>query len=451
MMGDRPPPSFLQSLAARPVITSFNLTTQCNIRCTYCQVADRRERMPAEVVTRGLDALAALGEPFGVVPFGGEPLLRWELFRDLVEGAAARGAVLSNVCTNGLLVREERLAFMAAHDMGLTLSLDGVGAANDRVRQHHNGQGTFGEFVAVLPAVEAHYPLGLNLRVTITPGTAAELPRTVQWAGESWMGARRDTTICFMPTGCDPWDAAALAALAAAMRKTTDILIALERAGRRVTLVYNECVPAGGMDNALTERNPAAGSCLAGAKMLGIDCDGAVYPCHTALELDPVLKAPLRLGDLGAPLAPLAERAADYVTGGITQNPYGGCLLWNWIAHGHPLVPCPVYRVAFAAFLELAERVGAARDPGQAGALRAARLARLAAHDALAAAPPPPLGLGRRGPLPPPPAAGAVTSSVRPPAPPAPAPVSAAPAPAPAAPRRRTARPPRRPGRGRAR
>ncbi|HEY3353722.1 MAG TPA: radical SAM protein, partial [Polyangia bacterium] len=390
----------------RPIITSFNLTTQCNIKCTYCQVADRRERMSAATATAGLDALAATGEPFGVVPFGGEPLLRWELFRDLITGAEARGAQLFNVCTNGLLCTPERLAFFAAHDIGLTLSIDGVDEANDRVRRYRNGAGTFRDFQAVLPDVERHYPIGLNLRITITPGTAAELPRTVQWAGASFMGPRQDTTICFMPTGCDPWDDAALRDLEAAMHETAEILVALERAGRRIKLVYNECVPAGGMDNILTERDPAAESCLCGAKMLGIDCDGSVYPCHTALELDPALKVPLRLGDLSSPLPPLSERAADYLAGGITRNPFGACLLWNWARTGDPLEPCPVYRVAFRAFLDLGERIGTARDPGQAAALRAAKAAKLAAHEACARAPRPPLGLGRRGPLPPPPAQG---------------------------------------------
>ncbi|MBN2211763.1 MAG: radical SAM protein [Sedimentisphaerales bacterium] len=123
----------------RPVVV-WNVTPACNLRCVHCY-AHQQGGSGGEILTTDegyqlLDNLAAFGVP--VVLFsGGEPLKREDIF-DLIGYARQRGlrTVLS---TNGTLITRHvagELARVGLHYAGV--SLDGIGATNDRFR-HFEG------------------------------------------------------------------------------------------------------------------------------------------------------------------------------------------------------------------------------------------------------------------------------------------------------------------------
>jgi sulfatase maturation enzyme AslB (radical SAM superfamily) len=97
---------------------------------------------------------------------GGEPTLEPALVRRCVEylrSAAPPGvAVDCSLTTNGTLLGDELLAFLADHDVGLDLSFDGVPAA-----QKFRGAGSFPTLDRLLMRARDQHPQYFDRRVTI--------------------------------------------------------------------------------------------------------------------------------------------------------------------------------------------------------------------------------------------------------------------------------------------
>ena len=158
----------------QPPIVVWNCTTKCNLRCVHCYSSAGNED-PADVLTTDeaksfIRDLADFGVP--VVLFsGGEPLLRGDIF-ELADFAGKQGlrTVLSS---NGTLITQEvakRIGDVGFAEIGI--SLDGIGAKNDRFR------GKKGAYQATLQGIRNCIALGLrvSLRLTITRSTYREIP-----------------------------------------------------------------------------------------------------------------------------------------------------------------------------------------------------------------------------------------------------------------------------------
>ena len=157
----------------RPVVI-WNLTRRCNLRCKHCYTVSADMNFPGELTTAEamgvIDDLAGFDIP-ALILSGGEPLSR----RDVFEIArAARGAArYLALSTNGTgLVGEtaDRVAEIGFDYVGI--SIDGIGATNDRFR------GRIGAYEQALAGVRACKARGIKvgLRFTITEDNAAELP-----------------------------------------------------------------------------------------------------------------------------------------------------------------------------------------------------------------------------------------------------------------------------------
>ncbi|MBM4445792.1 MAG: radical SAM protein [Chloroflexi bacterium] len=149
----------------RPIVV-WNCTRKCNLCCVHCY-SSAGEQDPAGVLTTEqaksfIHDLADFGVP--VILFsGGEPLLRQDIFK-LAHFAREQGmrTVLS---TNGTLISESLAnEIRNASFAEVGISLDGIGAKNDRFR------GKKGAYKAALQGIRTCVVLGLrvSLRLTIT-------------------------------------------------------------------------------------------------------------------------------------------------------------------------------------------------------------------------------------------------------------------------------------------
>lgn len=157
----------------RPVVV-WNCTRQCNLNCIHCYASADNQRSGEEIDTAAGKAfigdLADFGVP--VILFsGGEPLLRKDLFAlaELARELEMRTAL----STNGTLITEEvakQISKVGFAEVGI--SLDGIGANNDRFR------GRDGAFEAALEGIRNCVALGLrvSLRLTITRFNHQEIP-----------------------------------------------------------------------------------------------------------------------------------------------------------------------------------------------------------------------------------------------------------------------------------
>jgi MoaA/NifB/PqqE/SkfB family radical SAM enzyme len=109
-------------------------TYECQLRCAYCNVARGSRRMDEETARRGADLLLSSRAGRLLLNFfGGEPLLAWDLVKKTALYARARreGRPLRiNLTTNGLLLDDEKIAFLKTVDGYVHLSLDGTAEAN---------------------------------------------------------------------------------------------------------------------------------------------------------------------------------------------------------------------------------------------------------------------------------------------------------------------------------
>lgn len=134
----------------------LHICHDCNLRCGYC-FADEgayhsaREMMSLDTAKAAIDFLIENSGNRKVLEtdfFGGEPLMNFEVVKKTVEYAKAeaekRGKkFLFTTTTNGLLLDDEKIAFLNAEMENVVLSLDGRREVHDAVRKTVTGKGSF--------------------------------------------------------------------------------------------------------------------------------------------------------------------------------------------------------------------------------------------------------------------------------------------------------------------
>jgi sulfatase maturation enzyme AslB (radical SAM superfamily) len=144
------------------------LGTGCNLRCGYCfQRHDAVRTMPWEIVRAACDLLlagAAVEPELGFM--GGEPFLELPLMRRTTEylaGCAGPGVTpRCALTTNGTLLDDEALRFLARWQVRTVVSFDGVEPA-----QELRAPGTFATLDDLLGRLRRDFPGFLADRVTI--------------------------------------------------------------------------------------------------------------------------------------------------------------------------------------------------------------------------------------------------------------------------------------------
>jgi Fe-coproporphyrin III synthase len=147
----------------KPVVV-WNVTRRCNLHCGHCYSNSFDREYPAELTyaegRRLLEDLAMFGVPT-LLFSGGEPLLRPDLL-DLAAVARELGmrTVLS---TNGTRIDAVTVKAIAAAGFSYVgVSIDGIGALNDKVRGSH------GAFDSALAGIRAARRAGLRTGIRFT-------------------------------------------------------------------------------------------------------------------------------------------------------------------------------------------------------------------------------------------------------------------------------------------
>ena len=160
----------------------LHISHDCNLACKYCFAEEgeyhgRRALMSFEVGKKALDFLVAnSGNRINLEVdfFGGEPLMNWQVVKDLV----AYGRSLEEpyhkkfrftLTTNGVLLNEEVLEFVNKEMANVVLSVDGRKEIHDLMRPHRGGQGSYDEVVPKYQKVaESRNQMNYYVRGTFT-------------------------------------------------------------------------------------------------------------------------------------------------------------------------------------------------------------------------------------------------------------------------------------------
>lgn len=162
------------------------LSHRCNLSCSYCYQRERGKpaRMPWRTARAAIDLLlSGTSAKLAVELSGGEPALEPALLRRCISylGSAAPPGVTvdCSLTTNGTLVDDDLLAFLADHDVRLDLSFDGVPAAQDL-----RGAGTSPALERLLERARRKHPdyfaRRVAVRIVVHPVTLPHLAASVR-------------------------------------------------------------------------------------------------------------------------------------------------------------------------------------------------------------------------------------------------------------------------------
>ena len=263
------------------------------------------------VLRAGLELLLG-GRPDGechLSLLGGEPLLQYPLIRRAIEYVARRGPrvrLVPSLVTNGTLLDARRLRFLLANNVRVTLSFDGLPAAQD-----HRARGTFLHLDRLLSLLRRQYSDHFHRRIGVTVVVHAAALECLADSFE-YLLRKQVREIRIAPAmGSWAW-------------RITDIE-RLERQFARIFDVSKRHYESTGRVPMALFRNPeldldrpigewCCGICSARSPV--VDVDGRVYPCAMLIRSCQTVAPPpmgrrlgrLSLGHIGEP--GLADRAA---------------------------------------------------------------------------------------------------------------------------------------------
>lgn len=160
----------------------LHIAHDCNLACKYCFAEEgeyhgRRALMSFEVGKKALDFLVANSGNrvnLEVDFFGGEPLMNWQVVKNLV----AYGRSLEEphhkkfrftLTTNGVLLDDEILEFANKEMANIVLSIDGRKEIHDLMRPNRGGKGSYDTIVPKFQKVaESRNQMNYYVRGTFT-------------------------------------------------------------------------------------------------------------------------------------------------------------------------------------------------------------------------------------------------------------------------------------------
>ena len=131
---------------------SLAVAQKCNLGCSYCYAdggsfGGAARTMSLDVANAAVQKLiegTPAGEPVNIAFLGGEPLTNRDVLFAVTEFASTLAAARNvragfSITTNGTLLTADDARFFERHGFAVTVSLDGIGEAHDRLRPFKGG------------------------------------------------------------------------------------------------------------------------------------------------------------------------------------------------------------------------------------------------------------------------------------------------------------------------
>lgn len=138
----------------------LHVAHDCNLRCKYCfadtgEFHGKRSIMSADVGKKAIDFVIANSgsrKNIEIDYFGGEPLMNFEVVKEITEYAKKAGAENGKnfrftITTNGVLLNDSVKEYINKNMSNVVLSLDGRKEVNDKMRCRVDGSGSYDAIV----------------------------------------------------------------------------------------------------------------------------------------------------------------------------------------------------------------------------------------------------------------------------------------------------------------
>ena len=260
----------------------------CNLNCAYCFASQgkyhgERALMSFEVGKRALDFLienSGTRHNLEVDFFGGEPLMNWNVVKELVAYARVQEKIHNKnfrftLTTNGVLVDDEVIDFCNKEMSNVVLSLDGRPEVHDRLRVDYMGRGSYDLIVPKFQEfVKRRGEKNYYMRGTFTHNNIDFTNDVFHMADLGF------TELSMEPVVCSPEDASALTesdlpVLFDQYEILAKEMIKRKKEGRPFTfyhymldLTHGPCI------------YKRISGCGSGTEYMAVTPTGDLYPCH---------------------------------------------------------------------------------------------------------------------------------------------------------------------------
>lgn len=265
------------------LVAWLHVTNNCNLKCPYCYVRKSPESMTRDIARDAVDSLvdSALRNGFRALRLkyaGGEASLVAGTVIDLHDYASARCAenglrLTAVLLSNGVAIREDFARQLGDREIGVMISLDGIGAAHDAQRPTLNGKPSSALVVRTIDAL-CGFGLRPHISITVTGRNVGDIAPVVRFALE------RDLTFSFNFFR----DNECAATFADLQYEETEMV-----AGIRAAFdVIEEFLPRWSVLGSVLDRGqllePRRRSCGVGDDYVVIDQHGNIAKCHMELQ-----------------------------------------------------------------------------------------------------------------------------------------------------------------------
>ena len=261
---------------------SINITRRCNLKCKYCftngcTTGDMSEEIAYKSVDFLINNAVKSGEKQIEIGFwGGEPLLNWELLKKVVLYSEERCKqnniqVAFSGTTNGILLVSERFSFLEEHKIYFMVSIDGTAETHDSYRVFTSGHGSHETVRRNMVEVLKMWPF---YRARMAP-SADHVHRFYE--DVKYLFDLGFNYIMFSPVYESDWTDEKWDIFEKECYKVVDLLIQLKVQGRDVEIEHFRSYQG---------KDDSEWPCGAGRNYVGIDIDGAIYPCHRFNKFD---------------------------------------------------------------------------------------------------------------------------------------------------------------------
>lgn len=280
------------------IIISMAVFHECNFNCKYC-FADAGRNFKGCQRKFSVQSMNAAFEFLLTDPYfskmkyyrinlvsGGEPLLDKELFKLFIKSAFDRfNKAGKNLyiwfSTNGSLLTEDDLNFIAKYNVGYGISLDGVKPDNDKLRVYSNGVGTYDDIVKNINEIQASTKIPKRLKelwgLMVYTRENIDLINNIQHLYELGFSTVQMRFVRSNDNDLVLGENDACQRLREFIKNIFEKAIAGDDSLLR--LITNDNDYIGKLIKRIVLRTPYETRCAAGSYMFSFAADGNIYPC----------------------------------------------------------------------------------------------------------------------------------------------------------------------------
>ena len=266
----------------------MHIAHTCNLNCSYCFASQGkyhgdRAVMSFEVGKRALDFLvenSGTRRNLEVDFFGGEPLMNFEVVKQLVEYARSiekeKGKNFRfTLTTNGLLIDDDVIDFANKEMSNVVLSLDGRKEIHDRYRVDYAGNGSWERIVPKFQKlVDARGGKNYYMRGTFTHANPDFLEDIKQMLDLGFSELSMEPVVC-APGDKEELTQEDLPVVLEQYEKLAELMLKHDKEGKPFTFYHYMIDLTGGP--CIYKRISGCGS---GTEYMAVTPWGDLYPCH---------------------------------------------------------------------------------------------------------------------------------------------------------------------------